>query len=561
MKPLLSFIVFLMSICSLNAQNRLIYASYHQGSQNGDTTYIEVMHHKQQIRIKNINNNIINPIPGLSTDLVYVDYSIDSLFSQVSYPDENFFTAMRLHNERVTFTDEGKEKVNGYQCKKYRTSINSNTIEVWMTDKLGFDATAQPGLGYLPGVMVKSVRNGSSVTELKEIERQHDKDITIIPNKLGTRCTPQTLSQIKKEKLVITIPIFKEEQIHFANIDKFEGQIPFDSTIHFASGTVILKRLKLQQLPPHYQVFAEIHQKSNGDAYDRSASVFVIPTDKAITLANALIKGKEILPIVKGKDGEEYQGIKKEHDYDPAIELVRFFTPFGVGHYNERFSMEGMDWSEEAYYKQDITDLAHLLDDDVIIGAFIGNYDGGGHIISIDLRAYPGDYEWICSDKKKSMPLFNTCNVMEMAGQNYGKIFGTDTLTVEFEVTEEMHNLSLRYISTGHGGWGGGDEFNPKENIIMIDGKPCFTHTPWRCDCATYRELNPVSGNFWNGLTSSDYSRSGWCPGTATQPVYFNIDYLNPGKHTISIAIPQGPNEGGSFSHWMVSGVLLYEVR
>jgi hypothetical protein len=125
---------------------------------------------------------------------------------------------------------------------------------------------------------------------------------------------------------------------------------------------------------------------------------------------------------------------------------------------------------------------------------------------------------------------------------------------------EGAADVRLRYISTGHGGWGGGDEFNPKENVLFIDGAKTFTHTPWRCDCATFRDQNPVSGNFWNGVSSSDYSRSGWCPGTATNPVYFDLGFLKPGKHTLRVAIPQGKDEGGSFSHWMVSGTLLYFI-
>ena len=150
---------------------------------------------------------------------------------------------------------------------------------------------------------------------------------------------------------------------------------------------------------------------------------------------------------------------------------------------------------------------------------------------------------------------------MEMSGQNYGKLFETDSLTVTFYVPEGISNLRLRYISTGHGGWDTGDEFVPKENTIIIDGKVCFKHTPWRSDCGTYRAFNPASGNFWNGISSSDYSRSGWCPGTATQPVYFNIGNLKPGKHTITVAIPQGAREGNNFSAWCVSGILLGDLK
>ena len=69
-----------------------------------------------------------------------------------------------------------------------------------------------------------------------------------------------------------------------------------------------------------------------------------------------------------------------------------------------------------------------------------------------------------------------------------------------------------------------------------------------------------MSGNFWNGLSSSDFSRSGWCPGTATQPVYFDLTPWSDGKeHTITVAIPQGKPIEGMFSHWAVSGALVIE--
>jgi hypothetical protein len=71
--------------------------------------------------------------------------------------------------------------------------------------------------------------------------------------------------------------------------------------------------------------------------------------------------------------------------------------------------------------------------------------------------------------------------------------------------------------------------------------------------------FNPASGNFNDGLSSSDLSRSNWCPGTATNPIYIELGDLKAGTHTIQVKIPQGPNEGGSFSAWNVSGVLLGE--
>ena len=52
------------------------------------------------------------------------------------------------------------------------------------------------------------------------------------------------------------------------------------------------------------------------------------------------------------------------------------------------------------------------------------------------------------------------------------------------------------------------------------------------------------SGNFDNGLSSSDLSRANWCPGTITQPNYIILGDLPKGKHTITIKIPQGEPVG-----------------
>ena len=544
---------------AVSAQQRLVYQSYMLGSDSGDTTFREVLRFKNQLKIYDIQEFDGTLIQGLSTDYTYVDYDQDSAFFQMNYADgESYFYAYPLKTNDLTFEEKGEEKVLGYDCKKYKTSINSNTIEVWMTESLGYDASPVTSRGYLKGVMVRQAINGNRIMDLKSVKKDKKLKKSLVPDNLGVRKSGRELNNINKEKLIIRTKIFEDEQIYFANIEKFHGEIPFDTVIHFSYGTIIVKRVNLPVLPEHYQIFAELHQRSNGDAYDRSGSVFVIPMDRKLSLSNALIDSIEVIPYQYDRNGKKYQGIRLTDDYMPAVELMRFFTPFGVSHFNDRVQLDGLEWADEAYYKMEVSELSDRLSGDVLIGAFIGNYDGGGHKISLDLVAYPQDYDGDASKNSRwSLPLFNTCNVMEMSGQNYGRLFQTDSLTVEFDIPEGVENLRLRYITTGHGGWDGGDEFNPKENTIIIDGEKTFKYTPWRCDCATYRELNPVSGNFWNGVSSSDLSRSGWCPGTATNPVYFDLSDLKPGHHTITIAIPQGADEGGSFSHWMVSVVLV----
>lgn len=561
---LTTILLSLFSFLNINAQNVIIYQSYSLGSKSGDTSKMEIISFGDKYIIKNEETPTENIIPGLATTITYVDYEAQKIYTQLKYSEnECYYSKSDLKNNFELEEKEDIEKINGYKCKKLSTSINSNSIDIWYTEETNIQASPMPRLGYIPGTIMKIVRNGSMITEVQKIIKDKKFKDELIPQNLGIEKTERDLSNLKKDKLIIKTAIFQNDSIHWGDTSKIVGELPFDTTLHFAGGTLILKRLNIDKLPSHYQLFIEIITHSNGDAYDRTGSIFVIPQSKPVSFAKGLIEGVDSLPIFTGKDGEKYQGIRLENDYLPVVELVRFFTPFGVGHFNERVHIDGLDWNDEAYYKQEVSDLRNYLSGDILIGAYIGNYDSGGHKISLNLLAYPGDYVWDETEKSQSweLPLFNTCNIMEMGGQNYGKLFGTDSLNIEFEIPENIENLKLRYISTGHGGWGGGDEFNPKENVIIIDGQKRFSHTPWREDCATFRDLNPVSGNFWNGISSSDYSRSGWCPGTATQPVYFNLSDLKSGKHTITIAIPQGQKEGGSFSHWNISGILTGETK
>jgi len=557
-----SVIIALLSLSlNLSAQkHELTYQSYTKDVAKQDTSLTIIYRNQDQISIQG-NEDLMqfNPIQGLAHETLYINYATKNLYRQLEYQNSEAYLATSTIADN-TLEIEGEEEVNGYKCKKYRTSINSNTIELWVTEDLKMNATPILQFANLPGVLIKFQRNGSSITELSTIKPLNKKaKINTQPLANATQVTFRELDQIEKDKKVITTHIFNKERIHWGDTTKYQSSMPFDTTIHFAGGTLILKRINLQVLPEHYQLFAELTTQSSGDAYDRTGSIFIIPQD-SITLYDALTKGIENIPYFTSKKENKYQGMIATPHYSPVVELIRFFTPFGVGHFNDRVQIDGLEWQEEVYYKQEITDLKPFLQGDVLIGAFIGNYDGGGHLLSLDLKAYPGDYvNQITPQRQWTLPLFNTCNVMEMAGQNYPHFFDTDTLSVTFEIPEGVNKLRLRYISTGHGGWGGGDEFNPKPNSIIIDDTIIYQYTPWREDCGRYREWNPVSGNFWNGLSSSDLSRSGWCPGTATQPTYIFLDNLEPGRHTIKVAIPQGQAEGGSFSSWSVSGVLIGE--
>lgn len=499
-------------------------------------------------------------IQGYCQTATSVDYAADSITVTATYDDSAYYYCTGFSRSDLEWKVE-----NG----KWKTSVNSNTLVFEMDEKAPVNVNPLPYYGLNKGMLLSYSRNGQLRLKLAKAEKrgkmkdESGKSVDVPMQ----RVSPRELDRIMKERLVITTRIFDHEQICWGKKnDHIEGgieDIPFDTVLHFAGGTVILKRVMLPDLPFHYQHFVELHQQSNGDAYDRTGSIFVIPSWCSSSFFDGINNHPDSLPIFVGRDGQRYQGISKiGDDYEPPLELVRFFTPFGIGHFNERMKDFGIDWRKETFYRQEIPCLIPSWNLDVIIGAWIGNYDAGGHLLTMDIKSYPNDYSADDDNVPRTSirTLFNTCNVLEMAGQNYGKLFGTDSLTVTFIVPEKAKSARLRYLSTGHGGWGEGDEFVPKTNTILIDGKETFTHTPWRQDCGCYRDLNPVSGNFWNGLSSSDFSRSGWCPGTATQPVYFDLMPWADGKeHTMTVAIPQGKPVEGMFSHWAISGALIIE--
>ena len=557
--------------------NHFLYEVYDYG-ETIDTSqlWVALYHDEYQIAAKESHEP---HVPGYAREVTIVNLKLDSTYLLAKFtgeePSECYEVASAFSRTDIAYDTARVDGLTRYTCH-----INSNKLEFFVQD-FPSDINPLPYYGRFKGIVVCFKRNDQTYLQLAQTEFW--KQSGIVPFRDGyrncQRVTGRELSNLKKQKLVITTRIFDDVQLSWGQKnDHIEGDyranMPFDSVLHFAGGTLALKRVRLPQLPRHYQTFIELHQRSNGDAYDRTGSVFVIPdadNDLCPNFFDAINYSIDSIPYFIGKDGQKYQGVRPDLSslrqyfissfiYSPPVELMRFFTPFGVGHFNDRVQIDGLEWADETYYKQEVTDLWSVLQGEVWIGIWIGNYDGGGHKVTLDIKSYPGSEMWEERPKYDGYvtSLFNTCNVLEMAGQNYGKLFATDRLKTTFHVVGD-EKIRLRYISTGHGGWDGGDEFTPKPNTILIDGEPVFTYTPWRQDCGCYRRFNPVSGNFWNGLSSSDYSRSGWCPGTATQPVYFDLPPLEEGNHTITVAIPQGEPLGGSFSHWAVSGALLYE--
>ncbi len=456
-----------------------------------------------------------------------------------------------IGKQTFDFSNE-KRKILGYVCKKAKTIVNSNTIELWYTNDL--EVKGSPTLlGQKLGLVLEVVRNGNFVIAATKVEKAGFFPNLNINGENVKPVNSLTYKDLLWKSRFTTIGVFKNEVVNFSETSRSN-----DSILRFANGSIIVRKIKFPEISSGSQVFVDLTEQSNGDAYDRTGSVFMIPMDKQQSFYDGLQNGAKVLPVFENGNGKKYQGIVATPDYTPLLELMRFFTPFGIKQYNH-IQLKDKTWEDQVYYRQDISELTSMLSNkEVFVGVFIGNYDKGGHKVSMNFTIHPEE-----NGKPKSqqvLPLFNTTNIMEMAGQEYGTLFNVDQgLNVTFTLEKDLKKARLRYITTGHGGWENGDEFVPKKNTLYLDNQMVFHFTPWREDCGSYRLYNPASGNFTNGLSSSDYSRSNWCPGMVTNPIYIDLGELKAGTHTLQVKIPQGAPEGGSFSAWNVSGVLIGE--
>lgn len=560
MRILSRFIQILLICLSINLfaqkpnQNTLIeYETYSNGklmNQENPVMLISNMDYSFLYKKKHLDIGI----EDYPYEQTYIDFKKQAYYSLAQLNNKTKIKTVITNNSTNFQLSSETKKIAGYTCKKATIEINSNKYTLWYTDAI--KAKGSPLLlGSNLGLVLEIDRNGTYKIVANKIKPNLSFDIN--PYLKLEESDVVDLKSYKKrvwESRFKTIPLFEDDIVNYS-----DTIIEKPNLFRYAKGTLLVKKVKIPKINNTDQVFINLTEQSNGDAYDRTGSVFLIPYYHEISLMDALEQGLDVLPVYKNNNSlNKYQGVVSTNNYTPPIELMRFFTPFGVNGFNH---IEVLDytWQDKVYYRQEITEFAPLMSNsEWYIGVYIGNYDKGGHKISADLTIHrDGGMQ---QEITNMMPLFNTTNVMEMAGQNYPTMFASpEGLQIEFTATTDMKNVRLRYITTGHGGWENGDEFNPKQNSILLDGNKVFDFYPWRQDCGSYREYNPASGNFETGLSSSDLSRSNWCPGTVTPPIWIPLGDIAQGTHTLQVKIPMGKAEGNSFSYWNVSGTLFSE--
>lgn len=383
------------------------------------------------------------------------------------------------------------------------------------------------------------------------------------------------------------IQVFDKANVCFAP-DTYKGSYNEpgnDGIIRLVNGRILLKKITLPEYKRNVSVKVKVTVASNGDRWDKSGSCFVLPKASAINLLT-IAQGKNKFPPIDSLKLENMIGIAPGKDYLPTVELMRFMTPFGVGHFSsnndtltsKRRPVYIPKWETCVNWEQDITDLYPLLEGEVYVGIFIDTWTPQGYLASMNLDVKESKISCDALTRKHVEPLMNTVYYI---GQSYPDIFARKNVTVDFSIPQNAKNIRLKYIVTGHGGHSGGDEFVPNKNIISVDGKEIYSFTPWRDDCASFRRFNPATG-VWlrkrvasyisesgykekeveEPLASSDLSRSNWCPGSDVVPEEVALKNLSTGKHSFMVSIPEAVAiDKDKLNHWLVSAYLVWDEK
>ncbi|MCH5714846.1 PNGase F N-terminal domain-containing protein [Niabella hibiscisoli] len=382
-----SFVVAQIPFHADNATYRITYSSASNGKPSPNPNRTLIFTNASQTLITNEKDYKGEGKFPLEVSIIDRNNLQQQLYTLLSASDCITTTDSNAIKNQQFELQEGSKKILGYNCKKAKTVVNSNTIEFWYTTDLPVKG-APTVLGQNLGLVLEMIRNGNFVLTADEVR----KTAYTNPTQFAT-IKPRSLDLLSYRDEIwrnrfTTIELFKDQVINFSDTATVKPDV-----MRFANGTIVVKKVKFPSLADAKTVFLDLQEQSNGDAYDRTGTVFLIPVDKKQSFLDGLKNGASTLPVFENGNGKKYQGVIATAGYSPAIELMRFFTPFGIKQYNH-IQLKGKDWHQTVPYRQDISAYASLLDSqEVYIGVFIGNYDKGGHKVNAAVTIHRGGDE------------------------------------------------------------------------------------------------------------------------------------------------------------------------
>ena len=338
----------------------------------------------------------------------------------------------------------------------------------------------------------------------------------------------------------LIIKVFEDQKIYFN-----QEKVNKDSEVLIReNGRLIFKKISIPNFKRNVSVFIDVELVSIGDPWDKSGSIFLVNTHP------------DSLNIT-------------------SLELLRFVTPFGVGHFSKVDKLDEYKpvyipkWEDSIIWNEDISHLISSLNGEVWIGAWIDSWHKDGYAIDVSLTFKESPFLLNKKQKQKVHVLANTHNYSKNHNGSFD--FYKKDLIIDFDSYKDIKNAKLFFTTTGHGAHSEGDEFNQRDNIVKVNDKILYNFPAWRDDCASFRRFNPSSGVWFEEtifkgetiqerIASSDYSRSNWCPGSSVSPQVISLGDLKKGKYSFVYSIPNAqPTTEKFWNHWNLSYYLVYD--
>ncbi|MDO9040290.1 MAG: DUF4412 domain-containing protein, partial [Bacteroidota bacterium] len=181
----------------------------------------------------------------------YIDFTQKKTFQVARFSDGKVINTPLEFSEYPVLTETGETAVIlGYNCKHLKTSLRSNSIDIWYTTETGTKGTPAMAYGIPDGLVLKVVRNGNfeiSATEVKLLKKKDTEQI--LPDEMGESLALPLYKHRITENLITTVNVFTSEQVSFGNEIENPTDTESEKTFKYSAGTVILKKVKLPVVP------------------------------------------------------------------------------------------------------------------------------------------------------------------------------------------------------------------------------------------------------------------------------------------------------------------------
>lgn len=331
--------------------------------------------------------------------------------------------------------------------------------------------------------------------------------------------------------------------------------------LRFDAGRVLLRPLVVPDRARRCDITLAMTLRSAGDPWDKSGSVFALADGAGRHFMERLADGLEA-------DTTTFAGVMADETGTPPLELLRFITPFGAGHFSDHPKAESWrpvsvdQWADSVHWQRDVSAFQPWFQaaDTVWIGVYVDTWTSEGYEVDLELRFEESDLACDLAPTHQILPLWNTTRLAHDQRDYTGFPHGP----LRTVVSGIAGQVTCHLITTGHGGHEGGDEFTPQRHRLLVDGELLNAWTPWRTDCGAFRRFNPSSG-VWEvehagrteRLASSDLSRSNWCPGSDVPPKAFDLGRWDGVAKELALDIPEAQDYGvDAFNFWNVSAYL-----